>query len=106
MTFDSAGGFEQLHATLSGHLADLGQFPVAGFVGYGVLQNLAQNPAISRAISVVADEVTKNWIEIKGGEQEDAQRELTSLPNQLRVVMTCKEFFAMLCAWLASMEAL
>lgn len=74
MTFDSAGGFEQLHATLSGHLADLGQFPVAGFVGYGVLQNLAQNPAISRAISVVADEVTKNWIEIKGGEQEDVQR--------------------------------
>lgn len=83
MAFDGAGAFGQMHHTLSEHLGDLGQFPVGGFMGYGVLQNLAQNPAISRAISVVADEITKNWIEIKGGEQEDNDRvaELTDLMN-------------------------
>ena len=74
MTFDSAGAFNQMHQSLAGHLNELGQFPVSGFMGYGMLQNLAQNPAISRAISVVADEITKNWIEIKGGEQDDNAR--------------------------------
>lgn len=80
-TFDHAGAFSQMHNTLSQHLSELGQFPMGGFMGYGMLQNLAQNPAISRAISVVADEITKNWIEIKGGDKDDNERvkELTEL---------------------------
>lgn len=83
MAFDSVGAFSQMHQSLAEHLNDLGQFPVCGFMGYGFLQNLAQNPSISRAISVVADEITKNWIEIKGGEQDDTDRvtKLTELIN-------------------------
>ena len=83
MAFDHAGGFEQIHTSLAGHLSDLGQFAVTSFVGYSVLDVLAQNPAISRAVTVVANEITKNWIEIVGGEAEDSER-VSSLDDYQR----------------------
>lgn len=54
--------------TLAGHAIESGQFPYTSFVGYGVLQQVAQNGMIRNCIKTVADDVTRQWITIKGGE--------------------------------------
>ena len=57
--------------TLTDHAADMGQFPYTSFVGYGALQQIAQNGMIRNCIKTVADDVTRAWIKIKGGEDTD-----------------------------------
>lgn len=74
MAFDAAGGFAQIHSSLSQHLSDLGQMPMASFLGYGALQNLAQDPLIRECVQTVADDLTRKWIEIVGGEKSDTER--------------------------------
>ena len=54
--------------TLAGHAIESGQFPYTSFVGYGVLQQVAQNGMIRNCIKTVADDVTRQWITVKGGE--------------------------------------
>ena len=51
--------------TLLQHSYNLGLMPVTQFMGYGALQNLAQNGLIRACVSTVADDMTRAWIELK-----------------------------------------
>lgn len=73
MAQDSAGGFANI-MSLTQHAANSGQYPTgAAFIGYGVLQEIAQNGMIRACVSTVADDMTREWIEIKGGKNSDKQ---------------------------------
>lgn len=75
MAFDH--GLAAMADSLVGHAEDLGQFPMTSFVGYGVLQQIAQNGMIRTCIQTVADDCTREWIELTGGDetpQEDLDR--------------------------------
>ena len=62
--FDNAGGFESLFNTLTEHSLELGQYPITSFIGYGALQQIAQNGMIRACVSTVADDITRKWITI------------------------------------------
>lgn len=51
--------------TLLQHSYNLGMMPVTQFMGYGALQNLAQNGLIRACVSTVADDMTRAWIKLK-----------------------------------------
>lgn len=72
-SFDHAGGIGMLHQDLLSHSASLGQTPVSSFLGYGALQNIAQNGMIKACVQTVADDCTKKWIEISGGKDAEEQ---------------------------------
>lgn len=72
-SFDHAGGIGMLHQDLLSHSANLGQTPVSSFLGYGALQNIAQNGMIKACVQTVADDCTKKWIEISGGKDAEEQ---------------------------------
>ena len=57
------------------HSFALGQMPQAQFLGYGVLQQIAQNALVRACIETVSDDMTRNWIELKReGEAEKTER--------------------------------
>ena len=87
LAFDAAGGFTGVFNTLNGHTHDLGQVQFNAFMGYGALMNVAQNGMIRACVQTVADDITKKWIAIVGGEEEDKERvdELTDLIKQYRL---------------------
>lgn len=74
LAFDAIGGFSSMHASLNSHTHALGQMPVTAFMGYGALQAISQNGMIRACVQTVADDVTKKWIEVIGGEEEDKER--------------------------------
>lgn len=65
------GGYDILYESLVQHAADHGQYPMGGFLGYAVLEQIAQNGMIRTCVQTVADDQTREWIEIIGGEDED-----------------------------------
>lgn len=71
MAFDSMGGFDAILGSLQQHAFDMGEYPVTSFLGYGALQQIAQNGMIRTCIQTVADDVTREWIEIEGGDESD-----------------------------------
>ena len=87
LAFDAAGGFTGVFNTLNSHTHDLGQAQFNAFMGYGALMNVAQNGMIRACVQTVADDITKKWIAIVGGEEEDKERvdELTDLIKQYRL---------------------
>lgn len=58
--------------TLLQHTLQMGQAAAPQFLGYGALQNIAQNGLIRACIETVADDMTRAWITLKGGEKPDA----------------------------------
>lgn len=74
LAFDSIGGFQAISDSLAQHATELGQFPMTSFVGYGVLQQIAQNGMIQNCITTVADDITREWITITGGDETDPER--------------------------------
>lgn len=63
--------FSTMYQSLTGHATAMGQFPMTSFVGYGVLQQIAQNGMIRTCIQTVADDCTREWIELTGGDDTD-----------------------------------
>lgn len=64
------------------HSFAMGQMPQTQFLGYGMLQQIAQNGLIRACIETTSDDMTRNWIELKreGEAQEpDAQSRLDAL---------------------------
>ena len=77
MAFDAAGCYSTIFESLQQHAYDMGQFPVTCFIGFGALQQIAQNGMIRACVQTVADDITREWIEVKGGDdtpQEDVRR--------------------------------
>lgn len=66
--------FDSFADTLVDHAYENGQYPMTSFIGYGALQQIAQNGMIRNCIKTVADDVTRNWITIKGGEDSDPKK--------------------------------
>ena len=69
-----SAGFEQIYQSLVQHGTDLGQYPMTSFIGYGVLQQIAQNGMIRTCIQTVADDITREWIDITGGDETDPDK--------------------------------
>ena len=82
--FDSAGGFDAIYGSLTQHATELGQYPLTSFIGYGALQQVAQQGMIRACIQTVADDMSRKWIELKGGEDTDTEtlNTLTDLINR------------------------
>lgn len=81
MAFDSAGGFNTIYESLTQHAYDLGQYPITSFVGYGVLQQIAQQGLIRACIQTVSDDMTRKWIKIDGC---DDPHKLEIIENELK----------------------
>lgn len=62
---------DSMYSSLTQHAQELGQFPMDSFMGYGALQVIQQNGMIRNCIKTVADDMTREWIEITGGEESD-----------------------------------
>lgn len=73
MAFDSMGGYDAIMGSLQQHAEELGEYPLTSFVGYGALQQIAQNGMIRSCIQTVADDITRKWIRITGGEGTDPE---------------------------------
>ncbi len=73
-SFDAAGGYSAIYESFQQHATELGQFPMTSFLGYGALQQIAQQGLIRACIQTVADDMTRKWIEIKGGEDVEAEK--------------------------------
>lgn len=81
MAFDSAGGFNTIYESLTQHAYDLGQYPITSFVGYGVLQQIAQQGLIRACIQTVSDDLSRKWIKIEGC---DDPQKLEIIENELK----------------------
>lgn len=81
MAFDSAGGFNAIYESLTQHAYDLGQYPITSFVGYGVLQQIAQQGLIRACIQTVSDDLSRKWIKIDGCEDPE---KLEKIENELK----------------------
>ena len=99
--FSDNVGMDAIFETLAGHAVDMGQFPYTSFVGYGVLQQIAQNGMIRNCIKTVADDITRSWITIKGGEETPPEK-IAELQNAQE---TCVPFSIKLWRRLASWAA-
>lgn len=60
--------------TLLQHAFQMGQFPslVPSFMGYAALSSLTQNGLIRTCIETVADDMTREWIEINAVDENDS----------------------------------
>ena len=81
MAFDSAGGFNAIYESLTQHAYDLGQYPITSFVGYGVLQQIAQQGLIRACIQTVSDDLSRKWIKVDGC---DDPQKLEIIENELK----------------------
>lgn len=72
--FDDAGGYSAIYESFQQHATELGQFPMTSFLGYGALQQIAQQGLIRACVQTVADDMTRKWIELKSGEEVDAEK--------------------------------
>lgn len=73
--------------TLLQHTFQLGQAAAPQFMGYGALQNMAQNGLLRACIETVADDMTREWITLRGGDAPhagDASDRLKRLEEALR----------------------
>lgn len=79
--------------TLLQHAFQMGQFPSLGpsFMGYAALSSLTQNGLIRACIETVADDMTREWIEIdavgenQDGEESDERKKLEDAMIDYRV---------------------
>lgn len=72
--FSETVGMDSVVGSLTQHAIEMGQFPVTAFVGYGALQQIAQNGMIRNCIKTVADDITREWIQITGGDDTPPEK--------------------------------
>lgn len=73
MAFDSIGGYDAIYSSLQQHSVEMGQYPLTSFIGYGMLQQIAQNGMIRACVQTVADDISRKWISLQGGEGTDPE---------------------------------
>lgn len=76
--------------TLLQHAFEMGMTPATQFMGYGALQNIAQNGLVRACVETVADDMTRAWIELKRegagpriGEDDDLLTDLSHAASAL-----------------------
>ena len=90
--FEQAGGFDAIFSSLTQHATELGQYPMTSFVGYGALQQIAQQGLIRACIQTVADDMTRLWIELDGGNDADGDK-LNTLKNLINQKYHLRDVF-------------
>ena len=78
-------GYNQIYESLISHGVDLGQYPLTSFIGYGALQQISQNGMIRTCIQTVADDITREWITIIGGDETDPTL-ISGITNKLNAL--------------------
>lgn len=71
MAFDAIGGYDAIFSSLTQHAYDMGEYPMTSFIGYGALQQIAQNGMIRACIQTVSDDICREWIEVTGSDDTD-----------------------------------
>lgn len=95
LALDSALADTGVYSLLQ-HTLQMGMGVFPQFMGYGALQNIAQNGLVRACISTVADDMTREWITLQRegdavqGADNNLLAELTGLMSRMRV----KEHFA------------
>lgn len=72
--FSDAGGFDAIYNSLQQHAGELGQYPITSFIGYGALQQIAQQGMIRACIQTVADDMARKWIKITSDSTNNEQQ--------------------------------
>lgn len=75
------GLYSTIYKSLQQHGYELGQYPTTSFIGYGALQQIAQNGMIRACVQTVADDITREWITITGDDAE-AVEEIQTLQEK------------------------
>ena len=81
--------------TLLQHSLSMGQAIGPQFMGYGALQNIAQNGLIRACIETVADDMTREWITLKGGDDEERIQKLDEAQRKRDLQATFHEAAAL-----------
>lgn len=79
------------------HSLQMGMYgSMASFLGYGALQNIAQNGMIRACVETVADDMTRNWIELtREGEDNtsaEADEQIKALQEEMKRLELQKVF--------------
>ena len=74
--------WDTIYESLTEHAILEGQYPLSSFIGYGVLQQIAQNGMIRTCIQTVSDDIFRDWIELQGG-KGDSDKRLEQLSDML-----------------------
>lgn len=93
LTMDSALS-DQGFYTLLQHTFETGMLCPPQFLGYGQLQNLAQNGLIRACVSTVANDMTREWVEVvRKGEKDDGAGDLDGdgTDDVLPRIVSCME---------------
>ena len=89
--FGAMGGFSAIYDSLQQHAFEMGQFPITSFIGYGALQQIAQNGMIRACVQTVADDITRKWIDVTGG--DDRAETVAKLQDVQEVKYKLREVF-------------
>lgn len=79
---DNCGFYSTVFKSLQQHGYEMGQYPTTAFLGYGALQQIAQNGMIRACVQTVADDITREWIEITGGKDSTVVEDLQDLQEK------------------------
>lgn len=89
--------YDVIGGSLLAHAYDLGQYPMTSFIGYGALQQIAQNGMIRACIQTTADEMTREWITLTGGEDPEKVSDLgKTLENKYNLREKCNQAFSVM----------
>lgn len=76
------GLYSTIYKSLQQHGYELGQYPTTSFIGYGTLQQIAQNGMIRACVQTVSDDITREWIQITGSDDGEKVDELQKLQEK------------------------
>lgn len=76
------GLYSTIYKSLQQHGYELGQYPTTSFIGYGALQQIAQNGMIRACVQTVSDDITREWIQITGSDDGEKVDELQKLQEK------------------------
>ena len=93
MAMDSALSDSGVY-TLLQHTFELGMAMPPQFLGYGMLQGIAQNGLIRACVSTVSNDMTRSWIELQR-EGDALQGAEDSLLEELGTLMAAKSHVAL-----------
>lgn len=74
-----SGLYGAIFRSLQQHGAEMGQLPMTAFVGYGTLQQIAQNGMVRACVQTVADDITREWIKVIGSKDPERNEVLQGL---------------------------
>lgn len=92
-----ANSYDIIGGSLMAHAFELGQYPITTFIGYGALQQIAQNGMIRACIQTTADEMTREWLTLTGGEDSEKVETLArKLEAKYNLRELCNEAFSVM----------